>query len=223
MSVWFAIPSARPPAEAEERLSKWRAQGYKLAIWRDHPESVDCDLEARGDYTGYYGSINLLTKHILAEYPDAEWIVTGGDDMEPDAAHRAEEIAAQCRERFGGTLGVMQPIGDRWGHNGHIYAERVAGSPWMGREWCQRAYRGQGPMWQEYWHYYGDESLQVVATRLDLFWQRKDLIHFHHHYMRKPGAPIPAFHANAARRFQSDGLIFQRRKAANFPGYELAV
>lgn len=220
MSVWFAIPSARPPAEADAHLAKWRKLGYRLAIWRDHAESVACDLEMRGPYPGYYAAINRLVAKILETDPAAQWIVSGGDDTDPDLSHTAEEIAAQCAEHFRGTLGVMQPTGDRWGEGRHIYAERVAGSPWLGREWCERAYMGKGPVCEEYRHYYGDEEVQEVAQRLGVFQQRPDLIHYHDHYLRSKGVR-PAFHTNANRLFASDGAVFRARRGLSFPGHKL--
>jgi hypothetical protein len=39
MSVWFCIPSARPPAEAEKCLARWRERGCKVALWLD-----SCDM-----------------------------------------------------------------------------------------------------------------------------------------------------------------------------------
>lgn len=220
-TVWYAIPSARPVAEAEMHLAKWRALGYKLAIFRDHVESVSCDLELRGTYPGYYAAINRLVAQILKNDPDAQWIVSGGDDTDPDLSHTPGDIATQCVAHFGGTLGVMQPTGDRWGDRGHVYAENVAGSPWLGREWCERAYQGKGPVCEEYRHYYGDEELQVVAKMLGRFEQRQDLIHYHDHYLRSKGVR-PRFHANANRLFAADGAIFKARKGRSFPGSQLA-
>lgn len=221
MSVWFAIPSARE--EAQARLDKWRERGYLVAVWRDHPTDVTAEMVLRGQYPGYYRSINALTVEILARDPAARWIVTGGDDTDPDPKRSPAQIADECAHHFGGTFGVMQPIGDRWGEE-HFrnlpYAERVAGSPWMGREWCERAYGGRGPMPSDYTHYYGDEELQLVAQRLGVFWQRMDVCHYHDHYMRGAGV-VPSFHRNATKLFAADGQIFKQRKALGFPGSQL--
>ena len=157
MSVWFAVPSARPAPEVNARMDKWRAMGYKVALWRDQihgiggrGENPRCDLLFGGtQYPGYSITVNQLAKTILFgnEYflgdPGVEWIVTGGDDTDPDPNKRAEEIAAECSEYFAKlhsgikpgdsltvesltaaiygvrcrTFGVMQPTGDRWGEN----------------------------------------------------------------------------------------------------------
>ncbi len=105
MSVWFAIPSKRPPEQAEPALKLWRERGYKLLIQRDPgdplltpPISAMC---IERPYQGYAEAVNYLVRQVLAGDPQAEWIVTGGDDVEPDRNHQAETIAAQCSEMFG--------------------------------------------------------------------------------------------------------------------------
>lgn len=175
MNIWFAVPSKRSPEEAETCLSKWREMGYKIALWRDvgDPE-IPCDLLLVGEYKGYHNAVNALCREILARDPDAEWIVTGGDDMEPDPNKRAEVIAAECTEHFGGTFGVMQPTGDitAWSES---HVDRICGSPWMGREFCRRMYGGNGPFWHSYYHMYGDEEMHEVCKSLGLLWNRSDL------------------------------------------------
>ena len=225
MSIWFAIPSARPAAEAEAHLSKWRAQGYKIALVRQG-EPLEADLSIPTDlYLGWAASINLLVRAILASDPAAEWIVTGGDDTEPEEAKTAEEIAAQCNAHFVGTFGVMQPIGDLKLWPGSRI-DTFAGSPWMGREFCRRMYGGQGPLFAGYHHMHGDEELQDIATRLGVFWQRPDLTHKHMHWGRKPGgasrADIPAFLApvNTASHWERSKALFESRRAAGYPGHE---
>lgn len=251
MSVWFAIPSKRPPEEAEPVLKQWRERGYKLAVWRDQGEaSVNADAEFSGTYTGYARIVNLLVDRVLALDPEADWIVTGGDDVLPDPNHSAEEIARQCGEHFGllhdvpnhecSTFGVMQPIGDRWGDKLGPYVERVCGSPWMGREFCKRVNRGTGPLWQGmtigekvwegYTHMGVDEELQAVASKYGILLQRPDLTHFHQHWGRpKPGEALgqrdrmPKFleHANSRPEWDRYKKLFADRQAAGFPGSEL--
>lgn len=36
-NVWVCCPSARPVDEVNARMDKWRAMGYKVALWRDIP------------------------------------------------------------------------------------------------------------------------------------------------------------------------------------------
>ena len=115
MSVWFAIPSKKPRAQAQLCIDRWRAQGYRVAIWRDTgDEAVDCDLLLIGEYGGYANAVNSLCKGILETYPATAWVVTGGDDTEPDMTKLADQIADECTAHFGGTFGMMQPTGDRW-------------------------------------------------------------------------------------------------------------
>lgn len=232
MSVWFALPSARP--DADKNLQLWRQQGYKVALYR-RGEPVECDIHVpqQGEYIGWPAATNLLVRRVLAEDSTAEWIVTGGDDTWPDLAHTAEEIGAQCWHHFTGTFGVMQPTGDRWGEcPSHpdprmrsAYIDRICGSPWMGREFCQRMYQGSGPLCEEYLQLFADEELFEVAKAMGVLWQRRDLIHLHQHALRKPNptaADLPDFAKPFAgpEHWQKYKMIFERRKRDGFPGSE---
>src|SRR5690349_21847834 len=103
MSVWLCIPSKRPPEEAVDVLNLWCERGYKIALCVDTPE----DAKAKHDmanviisspegYRGYARSVNALVEFILRQDSDCEWIVTGGDDVEPDLNNSADEIAREC-------------------------------------------------------------------------------------------------------------------------------
>lgn len=302
MSVWFAIPSKRAVSEMLPTLTSWREQGYKIALWRDWnderiPDGV-ADLVRPGEYPGYAKAVNALVLEVLDIDPACEWVATGGDDVQPDMNHTAQQIARQCTDYFesisrmkdaykvaelpmdaaayqkantfildgkslpyprpshtGATFGVMQATGDRWGHDrnthtpqltkdgrcsqcGHpkdhyrhmmgAYIDRVAGSPWMGREFCLRANHGKGPLWPGYYHMGCDEELQAVATRLGVFWQRPDLIHLHQHWGRGVGdamgltANMPDFlkRANSREEWAKYKELFLEREAAGFPGSE---
>lgn len=235
MSTWYSMPSKRPRAEAQACIDRWRAQGYKVAVWRDTGDDrVTCEILKVGQYPGYAQAQNRLIAQILLD-PSADWIVCGGDDTDPDPNHTAEEIALQCWGHFRvehkcdamETFGVMQPTGDRFA-NGSI--DRIAGSPWIGREFALRVNGGRGPYWPEYWHMFVDEEIMEVAQLLGVFWQRPDLIHLHHHFMRKSDAidspavskPIPAHlrEANSPEHWRKYQTIFRTRKAAGFPGHE---
>lgn len=243
-SVWLCIPSARPPEDAEKVLSKWRAQGYKIALWRDEgPEmfGIKTDGLLYGKYPGYARAVNELVDFVARNNPDAEWFVTGGDDVEPDMNHTAEEIARQCSTHFAekaaaqrgdwcaadyraaATFGVMQPTGDRFA-GGSI--DRICGSPWMGREFCRRIYGGKGPLWPEFFHMFVDEHLQRAAQKLGILWQRPDLIHLHRHFMRasddlnshavRVQPPSHLVHVNLQKHWDESKAIFQRLEAAGF-------
>lgn len=166
MSVWFCIPSKRPPEQAGPILQMWRECGYRVAVYLDSRTPgvtppwpivhacADRVLD-RFEYPGYAAVVNILVKDILEQDPEAQWIVTGGDDVQPDLNHTAEEIAAQCSKHFAelhagpdaapgvslsvqsiraalngvalATFGVMQPTGDRWGDHGR---NTHAWEPW---------------------------------------------------------------------------------------------
>lgn len=256
MSVWYCIPSKRPPDESGPILREWKERGYTVAVWidADSPVPAPCDAIIRGArYPGYAVAVNRLVKLAL-EDERCDWIVTGGDDVSPDLSHTAEEIAHQCSAYFGDmwsanlaltikhspisrsraqTYGVMQPTGDRWGinpmsqvqwPNAPAYIDRVCGSPWMGREFCKRMYGGKGPLYEGYTHMYVDEELQHVAKKLGVLWQRRDLIHYHHHWGRKRGSKedMPQFleAVNSPEHWRQSKALFDERLAAGFPGHE---
>ncbi len=166
--------------------------------------------------------------------PDSEWIVTGGDDVEPDPDHLPEQIATQCWNHFYipddstisglsgvGTYGVMQPTGDPWEDSMGRVIERIAGSPWMGREFCLRANRGKGPLWPEYTHCFVDEELQCVAQKLGIFWQRPDLVQIHNNWQRDArGMPEFLREANSEEHWRKYSTLFKSRKEAGFPGHD---
>lgn len=230
MSVWFAVPSIRQAAEATACFDLWRKMGYRVAVLRQG-EPIEADMLIHTDqYLGWPTSVNHLVRRILAEDLDAEWIVTGGDDYKPDLCHEAEEIADLCWQRCiavngwrpGVTFGVMQPTGDRWRDHQGVIIERIAGSPWMGRDFCKRMYGGRGPLYDGYHHNFADEELQLVAQRLGCFWQRPDIIHYHDHWARPRNSAddMPEWYAPITERWSREKALFQERKAAGFPGHE---
>ncbi len=252
MSVWFAIPSIRPNGGT---IPLWRERGYNVAVLRQG-DPIDCELQIpTGEYKGWAPSVNILAKWIIEHDRSAEWIVTGGDDYEPDMEKSPEEIAAECIAHFQSinlydpsgsldevaTFGVMQCTGDRWGDtptsrkqygdNRGAYIDRIAGSPWMGREWCKRAFGGRGPLWGEFFHMYADEHLQEVATKLGVFWPRRDLTQLHKHWGRRPGdefaslADCPDFMLpmNTPQHWHESQELFNKLKAGGFSeAYDLA-
>jgi hypothetical protein len=254
VSVWLTIPSKRPAAEANPVLERWRAQGYQIALWLDGEEApgklYDHFLTAP-KYPGYAVAVNTLIRSIAAKEPLAEWFVCAGDDTLPDPCKDAETIARECREYFrkhhygsasqwgkyeGGplaTFGVMQPTGDRWGEPktppppGALQGapiDRVAGSPFIGREFALRMYGGNGPYWHEFTHMGVDEELRCIAVKHGVYWERRDLVHHHEHWSRKRGqvTDMPDFlrQANSAEHWKRYKQIFEARKAAGFPGSE---
>lgn len=229
--TWLCIPSKRPAAEVNPTLAKWRAKGYRIAIWRDPgDEPVDCDLLIREPYQGYARAVNAVVAAVLEMNPSCEWCVAAGDDTEPDPNYTADSIAAECTTHFGGTFGVMQPTGDRWGEDPRLpnlhpmrtaYIDRVCGSPWLGREFCERMYHGTGPLFDGYFHMYVDEELQAVAVKLGVLWQRPDLLHLHRHWARETGKR-PAFleTVNSPQHWNQAKRLFETRKAEGFPGHQ---
>lgn len=288
MSVWYCIPSARPPEEAEPVLKQWKERGYKIALLVDwNPPGVPLysrracgDLMLCGggkfkpqfnpatkelygpednriyfphfnEYPGYAQSVNALILEVMKVDPQADWFVTGGDDVLPDPNKSAEEIARECSEHFvervssfdahgeeymdydPGTFGVMQPTGHRYGEDPtnpnpamrSAYIDRVAGSAWMGREWCRRMNKGQGPFHPGFTHMFSDECLQECAVKLGVFWQRRDLTHEHRHWgLPRPGEkhgdadrmPEHLKKWNTPEHWRESKALFDRLKAEGF-------
>ena len=97
----------------------------------------------------------------------------------------------------------------------------------MGREFCQRANGGSGPLWREYTHMFVDLELQQVAQKLGILWQRRDLTHLHKHFTRVDGAVdwkavMPDFlrQANSPEHWAQFQALFMGRRGAGFPGHE---
>lgn len=232
MSVWFAIPSCRPSAEARACCDLWHGMGYRVALLRQG-DPVRADLMIpTGEYLGWARSTNILARHICRIDQDAQFIVGGGDDYKPDPRNSPAIIAHDCYMHFGGTFGVMQPTGDRWGDDvmsrakygpdRGAYIDRVAGSPWMGRQWIKSAYLGDGPMWSGYHHCFADEELQQVAGSMGRFWQRRDLTQYHDHAGRTsfdvskwPPHLAPAI---TGANWDRDKALFAERLQKGFPG-----
>jgi len=227
MAVWFVIPSAKPAREAQDCINAWRNQGYKVAAWRDtEAQPVEADFITYGPYPGYAQAVNCLAQTVLALDLTCDWVVTGGDDVFPDTAKHPDQIARECSRYFGkcdildhgdaenlfGTYGIMQPIGEGWGG-----IERICGSPWMGRDWCEKANKGAGPMHPDYFHMHVDEHLQMAARAQGCLWQRKDLTHVHRHWSRETQrCPEYLLKVNTMKHWDESKALFNRHRASGF-------
>lgn len=222
MSVWVVFPSANEPL-CNETAAKWRAQGYRVAVFHNTPFTTGSTaIESyyyQSEYQGYWRSVNYIVER-LGKLP--ELVVAAADDIDPDPNHTADEIAAMYFERFPDGFGLLQPTGDRQGDliDGKWNSQRICGSPWFGRGWIERAYQGKGPMPTHYGHYFGDEELQHVAQKLGVLYQRDDLAQFHRHWSwgwRKIGEYNER---NQHLWWEADACTFKRHRAEGFPGSE---
>ena len=223
MSVWYVMPSAAPYTQMQDCIHRWQDMGYKVMVFDELGRASDADFAiCEPQYKGWPTSINLLCKAVFTLDPECRVVAAGGDDVGPDPILRAEVIAEQFLDHFHGSLGVMQPTGDRWmvDEQGRSCTERVAGQPWLGREYCRRGYRGRGPFYPYYHHFFSDEELQVIAEGLGIFQQRPDLVQYHHHWSRNGGRrPEHLHHAKAG--WARDKDLFQYRHKWMFVGSEL--
>lgn len=224
MSVWYAIPSRKIEKDKTNSISKWKEKGYNTAVYLDPGFQPYADFSIVGVYEGYAKAVNILCHEILQIDKEANIVVTGGDDVYPDENHSPKDLETEFLEHFHGTLGVMQPTGDRWmiDAQGKCSAERVCYSPWMGREFIERINGGTGPIWHEYFHFYEDEELHEVATKLGILWHRPDLSQYHDHWLRRKEKQ-PAYLSNARYGWDAAKKLFDSRKASGFPGHQLLV
>ncbi len=213
-SVWYVIPSANREL-CNKCFVAWRQMGYHTAVladrvWARDDVWADVMLYCR-QYNGYPAAVRELCKEIGDR---ADIIITGGDDVYPDPTMTAAEIAAQFHEHFPDGFGVMQPIGDDYPGT-----DRICGSPWMGRRFCDTINGGGGPFWHEYTHFFCDEEMFEVARKLGCLWQRKDLTQYHDHWSRNGGEQQP-YHLKHQKQWDTASHLFHKRKLAGFPGHE---
>lgn len=225
--VWFAIPTANPE-KCGETFAKWREMGYKTAALVDGKNTSVPNADKiiwLEKYPGYAASVNMLCR----ELPTADIVVTGGDDVYPDASRDAASIGKDFIRHFNGTYGVMQPFPEGDGIAGGEAGSAV--SPWMGREWIKRAYMGSGPMCAEYHHYYVDTELREVAKATGVYWENHDVQQRHDHWESKLRdashhtriAMRPKHLDHAFANMQRDFDRYNQRRLAGFPGFSKPV
>ncbi len=219
MPVWFVCPSARPKAEATACINAWLEFGCKVMLLREgEPLDLPIYQYPVAFYSGWAVSNNHLIKTAMSIDKWADWFVCGSDDYWPDLRTNADQVLYECNYHFGGTLGVMQPTGDRYNEG---YIDDAAASPWIGREFAERSYNGHGPFRDEYHHFYADTELQQVALNLGCFWQRRDIMQEHKHWTRY-GVEKPEFaEALYANYWDKDESLYKARQGTGFPGHQL--
>jgi hypothetical protein len=226
--VWLTIPTAARQRLAQGCLDAWRDQGYKTAVIRNlkdgWPLRADYCL-TQPAYQGYGLAVNALAKHVLAADRECQVIVAAGDDVYPCQTKRADEIADEFLAHFGGTLGVMQPHGNAGHHrgkDGRYVPDNVCWSVWLGREWCERAYMGAGPIHPRFFHYYSTTNLWDVALDLGLLWYRYDIIqwddNWEHVDSKRRSFGMPPYIMRAKLKGQMDKELYFRLKAEGHPG-----
>lgn len=221
--IWLAIPTANP-IQCAACFAQWAAKGYKTAALVDgEMEQVpNADLTVRiPTWLGYPHAVKAICDVVLKQYPDVRYVVAAGDDMEPPALP-AQQIAEECDEHFrSSTLCVMQATGDPAGvdASGKRAAERICGSPWMGREFIETWNCGQGPFWPGYGHFFADEECKLVTESAGILWQRPGLTILHNHWSFR-GKPRPAYMEKASAKWAQDEALFRQRKAAGFPNHQ---
>ena len=219
LDVRVLMPVAKPDrAQAAAKL--WLDAGYGLVFYQDD-KTLPFVEHARvstivGPYGGFWRAINIMAQFALDD--NAAVCLYAGDDHEPDPKKSAHEIGEEYLQRFANGFGVMQPSGDKQGadESGRSAAQRIAGSPWFGRDWIKRAYGGNGPVDGRYHSFYADESLYEVARKLGVYWMRDDLCQLHKHWSWGHTNRQP-YHEKNQRHWLSDKAIFDDSKLKSFP------
>ncbi|MEM9082747.1 MAG: hypothetical protein AAGB34_04060 [Planctomycetota bacterium] len=212
--VWFVLPTANAE-NCAKNLPLWRDMGYKIAVLQDRVRfDVEADRVVYADqYPGWPGTVNQLFREVIPETCDV--FVAAGDDMRPEPNIPASELAEQFFDHFGGTFGIMQPHGDDFEHT-----KEFCGSPWIGRAWAERMYRGSGGMCDAYTHHWADDELFWISTCMGRLWSRSDIAQYHDHF-RRNGEPMPNYwRESVLAQDERDTLTFIARAASGFPGHE---
>ena len=215
---WVLIPTAMRP-HAHGHIIKWRDQGYNVGLFLDPEPPIHmfgADLVITAKYPGVWKAWNILAKSAIGL--GAQVCVLAGDDMDPDPTKSGAEIAAEYARHFPYFDGVMQPCGDLQGMDasGLPAAARICGSPWVGREWIERAYLGKGPVNGDYVAYWADEELLNYAKRKNKLWMRPDLSQFHNHWSWGH-LPQQDYHQRNQLSWQQDKDLYDQREKNNFP------
>jgi hypothetical protein len=219
--VWLALPSANIEM-AQKTFPEWKSRGYRIAIicpdalYNNYKFLVDIIIKEseNNGYSGWPKSVNIISKKLS----DVDIIIAAGDDMYPDKNYDAKQLREQFINHFNGTFGVMQPTGDKFGSLACPECEQICGSAWLGKEFRNNINKGNGPMWEEYWHMYADTELYQVAKKYNCLWIREDLNQYHEHRLRGKHNFRPTIHPGNTKIAKN---IYDIRKLNNFPNTEL--
>ena len=215
--VWVVIPTA-DPVKASRVDGAWARLGYRrlflvpnvpaFAGFRPRPGGMM--IVEQEPWRGYPTEVNALLWQ--TQGPVA---VAAADDLFPDPLRSAKGIAAEYVRRFPDLDGILQPTGDPWEDSQGRVADRICGSPWIGRQWIQCANQA-GAFWPEYHHFFADEEMLEVARAQGRLWQEPFLTHRHEHWHRLR-QPRPAYMDAKQGRWDADAHLFAARKWDGFP------
>ena len=168
--IWVLIPT-KFPSKYLKVFFKWREQGYyHIAVHANNCDPYDLknnyDALFTNEWQGMPKSYNMMTRYLLERFPETKIFVFAADDIEPDPRHSAEKIEAIFLERFPDTFGIMQPR-----LNGHNLGS--AESAWVGRKFVEVGFKGACN--ENYWHWYWDTELELIAKILKVYWENFDL------------------------------------------------
>ncbi len=211
MDIWVVWPTVHLD-QSNKMIPIWKSFGYKVAILANPPFTHGHFPEAdrvivQKKWLGFPVAANILCKEVPGNI-----VVVAGDDLYPDPESNAEEIGTHFLKRFPDTFGLVQPTGDKFG-----CWDKCAVSPWIGRAFIEKAYGGNGPYREEYFHYFSDQELQEYAIKMNVFEQFKYVTQFHDHWQRQEKPSRPGHLIQAGAKWRKDKQIFEQRKKEGFP------
>lgn len=209
--IWTVWPTVHKE-QTNKMIDVWHEKGYGVGVLVNLPMTNDMFEKAdvvivQNQWEGFPVAVNLLCENVFGDI-----VVVAGDDIYPDPDKTADEIAEIFLEKFPDTFGVMQPTGDKFGDY-----DKCAVSPWIGKKFIEKAYEGNGPYWEEYFHYFSDRELQEYAIKMEAFFQCKDITQYHDHWQRKENPKRPEHLMKAKNRWHADQRIYKQRLIKGFP------
>ena len=126
MDIWIGIPTGGRAAQAAETVAKWKAAGFKVAVYTwDEREKIEADYRFTGLLNTFPILQNLLAGHVFMSRGFSVYIC-GADDLWPgNATPRLIHKAAQ-----------KSPWKVIWAKDG--MANHVATHPIITRSWFER-------------------------------------------------------------------------------------
>ena len=202
--VYYGVPSATSAGS----LREWYDAGYSCVVLGEVPPPswVNLFINVKNDkYLGYPWAINEIMKVVFER---ADIMVVGSDDVYPSCS--ADEMRRRYLSVFPDLDGIYEPSG------GKSTSERqLAIYPAVGRNFYKNYNCGNGIYDTSYRHFYADQELAIVSTKLGKMHQDDTLKYDHRHWSRT-GQNRPAHMARWKATASDDGDNFNRRRASDF-------
>ena len=140
-----------------------------------------------------------------------KYLICLSDDVEPEADWL--QIALDCfKTTFPDDIGVL--CFNDYG----CYEGKLAIHPFVSREWVDRYQYGQWLLWPDYWHFYGDTELSIIAKYINKYVYCKES-KVKHTLQSDPENRDGMWWSIRTNVYPIDLKIFKHRGVDGFPGY----